>query len=225
MEKPLRTFASFRFAALLALVLLAASATCWAQSADFAVSQNGKSVGTASFKFAANSEGYDSTSVVRVSMQGLEYQLSKTEKLSSANLLQHVQLSAIVNSTAVNIAAKPDSGQILINISANGRSSTTRLDGHKFVVFLADFDPGALQTLLTLAVANNNRDLWAIVPKQAGQFSPFNSPHTLISRARSTANQSPSITSSPRSLIRPRIFSPAQKTSFSRPNFHRKASP
>ena len=173
MEKPLRTFASFRFAALPALVLLAALVTCPAQSADFTVGQNGKSVGTASFKFAANSEGYDSTSVVRVSMQGLEYQLSKTEKLSSANLLQHVQLSAIVNSTAVNIAAKPDSGQILINISANGRSGTTRLDGHKFVVFLADFDPGALQTLLTLAVANNNRDLWAIVPKQAGSVQPI----------------------------------------------------
>jgi hypothetical protein len=173
MEKLLRTIAPFRFAALLALVLLAASVACPAQSGDFTVGQNGKSVGTASFNFAGNSEGYDSTSVVRVSMQGLEYQLSKTEKLSSANLLQHVQLSAIVNSTAVNIVAKPDSGQILINISANGRSGTTRLDGHKLAVFLADFDPGALETLLTLAVANNNRDLWAIVPKQSGSIQPI----------------------------------------------------
>jgi len=172
MENPRRIIALLRLVALVALLPLA-SAVSLVQSGDFTVGQNGKSVGTASFKFASNSEGYDSTSVVRVSMQGLEYQLSKTEKLSSANLLQHVQLSAIVNSTAVNIAAKPDSGQILINISANGRSSTTRLDGHKFVVFLADFDPGALETLLTLAVANNNRDLWAIVPKQAGSIQPI----------------------------------------------------
>jgi hypothetical protein len=35
-------------------------------------------------------------------------------------------------------------------------------------VFLPDFDPGALETLLALAVANNNRDLWAILPKNAG---------------------------------------------------------
>ena len=172
MENPRRIIALLRLVALVALLPLA-SAVSLAQSGDFTVGQNGKSVGTASFKFAGNSEGYDSTSVVRVSMQGLEYQLSKTEKLSSANLLQHVQLSAIVNSTAVNIAAKPDSGQILINISANGRSSTTRLDGHKLAVFLADFDPGALETLLTLAVTSNNRDLWAIVPKQAGSIQPI----------------------------------------------------
>jgi len=156
-------------AALLALIPAATPA----QSGDFTVSQDGQSVGTATFNVTSAPEGCNSTSVVRVSMQGLEYQLSKTEKLSSANQLQHVQLSATVNDTAVNVTAKPDSAQILINISANGRASTTRLDAHNLAVFLPDFDPGALETLLTLAVANNNRDLWAIVPKQAGSIQPI----------------------------------------------------
>jgi len=40
-------------------------------------------------------------------------------------------------------------------------------------VFLPDFDPGALETLLALAVSHNNRDLWAIVPKQAGSVAPI----------------------------------------------------
>ena len=35
-------------------------------------------------------------------------------------------------------------------------------------MFLPDFDPGALDTLLAVAAKNNNRDLWAIIPKQAG---------------------------------------------------------
>ena len=35
-------------------------------------------------------------------------------------------------------------------------------------MFLPDFDPGALQTLLDLGAKNNNRDLWAVIPKQAG---------------------------------------------------------
>jgi hypothetical protein len=35
-------------------------------------------------------------------------------------------------------------------------------------VFLPDFDPGALQTLLNLGAANNNRDIWALIPKQTG---------------------------------------------------------
>jgi hypothetical protein len=173
MEKRFRTFARLSRMGPVALVLLVALTGAWAQSGDFIVSQNGQPAGTASFNFASIPEGYNSTSIVRVSMQGLEYQLSKTERLSPANQLQHVQLSAIINSSAVHVIAAPDSAQFLINISANGRSNTTRLDAHNFAVFLPDFDPGALETLLALAVANNNRDLWAIVPKQAGSIEPI----------------------------------------------------
>lgn len=116
----------------------------------------------------ATADGFDSTSLVRVSLKGLNYALSKTEQLSPANELKHVLLSATVNGTAVNVTASPDAAQLLVNISANGRSTTARLDQHPAAVFLPDFDPGALQTLLTLAAARNNRDLWAILPKQAG---------------------------------------------------------
>ena len=92
---------------LVALVLLGAPTAAMPQSASFAVSQNGKSVGTASFTFVSKPTGYDSSSIVRVDMQGLNYQLSKTEQLSPSNGLLHVQLSATVNNSAVNIVAKP----------------------------------------------------------------------------------------------------------------------
>jgi hypothetical protein len=160
-------------ARLLAFVLLGATAIAAAQSADFAVSQNGKPVGTASFTFTKTPTGVDSTSLVSVQMQGLNYSLSKTEELSPTHTLLHVQLSALVNKSAVNVVAKPDGAQFLLNISANGRANTTRLDAHTSTVFLADFDPGALQTLLTLAAATNNRDLRAIIPKQTGSISPI----------------------------------------------------
>jgi hypothetical protein len=58
-------------------------------------------------------------------------------------------------------------------MSANGKSSTTRLDLHHSAVFMPDFDPGAYETILALAAANNNRDLWAIIPKQAGSVAPI----------------------------------------------------
>jgi len=157
----------------IAWVLVAASFAASAQEASFTVSQHGKPVGTASFHFAATADGYDSSSVVQVAMQGLNYALSKNEELSSANELKHVQLSATVNDQAVNVTAAPDSAQLLMNVSANGRSSTTRLDAHGNAIFLPDFDPGALETLLALAVSHNNRDLWAIVPKQAGSVAPI----------------------------------------------------
>lgn len=161
------------FAGLYAFVFLGASALAVAQSASFAVSQNGTSVGTASFNFVSTPTGYDSTSVVHVDMPGLNYQLSKTEQLSPSNGLLHVQLSAIVNNSAVNVVAKPDAAQFLLNISANGRATTTRLEAHNFAVFLPDFDPGALETLLAMAASSNNRDLWAILPKQAGTIEPI----------------------------------------------------
>src|SRR5579863_1222726 len=89
-----------------------------AQSGSFNIAENGHTVGTASFQFAATAQGYDSSSLVKVSMQGLDYALSKTELLSSANELQHALVSATVNGEAVSVVAAPDSAQFLLNISA-----------------------------------------------------------------------------------------------------------
>ena len=171
MEMRVRIFAFLPFAGLLAFVSIGPSAAL-AQQGSFTVSQHGTMVGTASFDVTATPEGYDSTSLVRVTMQGLNYALSKNERLSSANQLEHVELSATVNGSAVRVTAAPDSAQMLMNISANGRSSTTRLAAHPAAVFLPDFDPGAIETLLALAVNRRNRDLWAIIPKQTGSIEP-----------------------------------------------------
>jgi hypothetical protein len=164
----IRRFGGIRHLLFVALGLAMVSAGARGQSGDFVVSKNGKPVGTARFSVGPSQAGFDSTSTVRVDMQGLNYALSKTEELSAARGLVHVQLSARVNSSAVNVTAKPDGAQLLVNISANGRSTTTRLAAHSQAVFMADFDPGALETLLAIAGRSNNRDLWAIVPKQAG---------------------------------------------------------
>jgi hypothetical protein len=155
-----------------ACLILIGSTAALAQSASFTVSQNGQSVGTASYTFTATPAGYSSESVVRISMQGLDYALSKTERLDKSNRLTHVLVSGTVNGTAVNIVAKPDATQLLLNISANGRASTTRLDAHPASVFMADFDPGALQTLLALNVTQQGRGLWAVIPKKAGTVAP-----------------------------------------------------
>jgi hypothetical protein len=125
-------------------------------------------VGAAGFDFAATARGYDSTSTVRVAVQGLDYALSKTERLTPAHELRHVLVSAVVNKSAVTVEAAPDSAQFLLTISASGRRSSIRLPAHPGAVFLPDFDPGALQTLLTLAVDRDSRGLWAILPKKTG---------------------------------------------------------
>jgi hypothetical protein len=164
MKPRTRTLALIAFSALFSI----ASLHGMAQSGSFIIAQHGKPVGTASVTFSADAKGYDTTSVVRVAMQGLNYSFSKTERLSSANHLRRVQLSATVNNSAVNLTAAPDGAQILLNVSANGQSTTTRLEAHPGTVFLPDFDPGAFDTLLALAVTQNNRGLWAIIPKKSG---------------------------------------------------------
>jgi hypothetical protein len=159
------------FFSLVAGLFLLAAVPALAQPGSFTIAQHGHPVGAASFNFVSIPRGYSSTSVVRIAIQGLDYALSKTEQLSPANHLRHVQLSATVNNSAVNVTAAPDAAQFLLNISANGRSSTTRLAFHPAAVFLPDFDPGALETLLALAVTHNNSGLWAILPKQSGDQS------------------------------------------------------
>ncbi len=132
------------------------------------MSQLGHAVGKADFRFSSTPSGYDASSIVQVDMQGLTYSLSNFQQLDSASHIQHVVLSATVNGSAVSVTGKPDAGLFLLNISANGHSNTTHLPPHNAAIFLPDFDPGGLQSLLTLAAGQNNRDLWAIIPKQAG---------------------------------------------------------
>ena len=142
------------------------------ETASFEIAQHGHTVVTASYQFAPTPSGYNSTALVKIAMQGLDYALSKTEQLSMANELEHVQVSAAVNGEAVSAVASPDSAQFLLNISANGKSTTTRLTKHSATVFLADFDPGALETLLNLAANHNNRGLWVILPLKTGSIEP-----------------------------------------------------
>jgi hypothetical protein len=168
----MRRLILFSLAGLFVLMTGAMPLAARAQTGEFEIAQNGHTVGTARFQFTPTKDGYDSTSLVKVAMEGLDYSLSKDEQLTAANQLQHAILSAIVDGEAVNVVATPDAAQLLLNISASGKSSTTRLAAHPGAVFMADFDAGALETLLALAVTQNNRDLWAILPKEAGSVEP-----------------------------------------------------
>jgi hypothetical protein len=169
----MRNFVLLPLAAALALT----SAAC-SQTGNFTVAQHGKTVGTASFTFTALPTGRDSEAQVSIKMDGLNYTLAKTERLSPTNHFRHAQLNANVNGRTANVTAglapktDPTPG-VLLNITADGNTTNTRLAAHPGAVLLSDFDPGALETLLKLGAAQNNRDLWAIIPKKAGLVEPI----------------------------------------------------
>jgi len=161
----------FACAEVFALAMWAGPAAA-GQSGSFEIAHHGHAVGTASFEFTATKDGYDSRSLVKVSMLGLNYALSKTERLTAAKHVRQVQLSATVNGEAVNVAAAPDASQFAVSISASGKRSTTRLAAHPGTVFLGDFDPGALEALLEISAAQNDRNVWAILPKNRISIEP-----------------------------------------------------
>jgi len=163
-------------------LLVLGSISALSQSTSFTIAQRGHPVGTASFSFphAAGSRFF--TSQVHISMQGLNYALSNTEQLFPSNHLRHAQISATVNGSAVNLTAAVDSAQFLLNISANGRAATTRLDFHPAAVLLPDFDPAALQILLDLSnsPADSRSGLWAILPKQTTEEDGSTQPASIL---------------------------------------------
>ncbi len=224
MKPRTRNFALIAVSALLSIT----SPHAMAQSGNFIVAQHGKPVGTATATFTANASGYDTTTVVKVAMPGLNYNLSKTEKLTSTNKIRQVQLSATVNNSAVNLTAAPDAGQILLSVSANGRSTTARFAMHPGAVFFPDFDPGAFDTLLALAVKQNNRGLGPSFPSRLAPRLAPSYPSCLPPMPTSTVpwteSRSPCTTwKRPSGAPNPRS-SPARRTNSSRPSCHSKAS-
>jgi len=138
---------------------------------SFDLSQNGKSVGTASLSLKPMAGGFDSTSGALVSMTGLNYSFSATANVDTAYQLKNVQLTGSVNGTKATVSSQPEGQQMMVNINANGNVTRTPLAFHPLTVFLPDFDPGALQLMLYLGAAHNNRDLWALIPKQTGMLT------------------------------------------------------
>ena len=151
-----------------ALVLSALGVAAQAQAGEWLVSQHGKQVGTARATVTRAGSGYSATAVVSVEMQGLKYALSKNEELTAQRALGHVELSAAVNGQAVRVTAKPEAGQLELTMAASGRTTAAKLPLHAGAVLLPDFDGGAWETLLAVAAAQRNRDVWAVIPKQAG---------------------------------------------------------
>jgi len=142
-----------------------------ASAQSFQISQNGKSVGTASLSVKQGGSGWDATSGTKIDMPGLKYSFNQTQMLDSGFHLTSVQLKGSVNGTAVSVDTSAQGQQFAMKINASGKVTNTPLAFHRSAVFLPDFDPGGLQVLLSLGAANNNRDLWAIIPKQTGSVA------------------------------------------------------
>ena len=152
-----------------AAAALAGLLAAGANAQSFILSQNGKSVGTASLSVKQAGSGFASASGAKIDMPGLEYSFSENAKLDAGYRLSTVQLTGSVNGTNVTVDASPAGQQFAMRI--NGKPTTAPLPFHPLTALVPDFDPGGLQTVLNLGAAHNNRDIWALIPKQTGSIS------------------------------------------------------
>ncbi len=140
-----------------------------ANAQSFILSQNGKSVGTASLSVKQVGGGFDSTSGAKIDMPGLKYSFTEDAKLDGSYRLSNAQLNGSVNGTNATVTAAPAGQQFVMKI--DGKATTAPLPFHPLTALVPDFDPGGLQAVLNMGAAHNNRDIWALIPKQTGSIS------------------------------------------------------
>lgn len=140
---------------------------------SFVVSQNGKSVGSANMSLRQTGVGVMVDSKTKIDMPGLKYDFSENAQMDGAYRLQTVKLDGSVNGTSAKVDTRIQGQQFLMHIDANGQQINTPLALHQWSVFMPDFDPAGLQALLNIGAARNNRDMWALVPKQSGSITPL----------------------------------------------------
>jgi hypothetical protein len=152
-----------------AAAILAGLMAAGANAQSFILSQNGKSVGTATLSLKQGSAGYDVTSGAKIDMPGLKYDFSENASLDGGYRLTRVRLNGSVNGTTATVSAAPAGQQFAMKI--NDQPTTSPLPFHPLTVLWADFDPAGLQAVLNLGAAHNNRDIWALIPKQTGSIT------------------------------------------------------
>ena len=104
-------------------------------------------------------------------MPGLKYSFNETAQLDSGYHLVSVKLSGVSEWVECDGECAAAGAAGVMHINANNQVINTPLTMHPNAVFFPDFDPAALQTMLYLGAAQNNRDLWALVPKQTGSVA------------------------------------------------------
>jgi len=141
-------------------------ASAGAQS--FILSQNGKQVGSANLSVKHDGQWIETASGAKVDMPGLKYSFNENAVFDGGYHISNVKLNGIINGTAATVEGKAAGSQFQMKITANGNTTNTPLAMHRNSVFFPDFDPAALQALLTVSATGGNQELWTLVPKETG---------------------------------------------------------
>jgi hypothetical protein len=142
-------------------------------SANYAVYQGDKVVGSGDYNIQSATNGYTITSHCKLNLTKFSYSFTNTQHLDGERNLVSDQLSGNVNGSTVTftINSDPSGRQFQISIDANGKQTQNTVDRHQHLVLLPDLDPAAY-VLLTRVVLDSPPTSWILIPKQDGILVP-----------------------------------------------------
>jgi hypothetical protein len=159
-------------------VLAHAQMSIPADTAHFTINQGSHAVGRTDFSIVptkqesiATPAAYSVTSHGTLSVQNTKYSFSSSGSLDKDLSILQENLNGIVNGSAVTFAVNPSGSNLVIDISADGRSYRNSLNRPPQTVFFPDFDLAGYDILLTIAARHPGTAISALIPKQTGILS------------------------------------------------------
>lgn len=162
----LRIRALLFVALLFCLPLLLKAQSLPTGSSTYSLTLNGKLCGKISSNIASSADGYSLTTTAKLQIDNTPFNFSRNGMIDRQLHPVEEILNGSVDGSAVVFGVDASEGKYNIKVSANGKQSSNTLAPHPHTVFLPDFDPIAMQVLVTNIITN--KDVWALIPKQTG---------------------------------------------------------
>lgn len=145
-----------------------------AHSEQFAILQNGKSLGRAEYSVAPVTGGETLHSTGSIQLKNFSYRFDDTLTVDAQGNLVRDQLTGSVHGAKVtgndihfDTASDATGRSLQMTIVADGKQTTNTVDRHRNSVLLPDLDPAAYALMVRLAL-EQPKTAWIVIPKENG---------------------------------------------------------
>jgi hypothetical protein len=134
---------------------------------------DGKTVGSADCTVGSLAAGYKIDSRGGIKLSKFSYSFTNSNRLDGELNIVRDELSGAVNGSQVTFGLGADATgrSFKIDISANGKNSSSTFDRHQRAVLLPDLDPAAYIEMAHIALGHPDT-AWIVIPKQEGLLVP-----------------------------------------------------
>ena len=157
----------------LALPALAQSTVLPTGQSQFAITQNGKTLGHTESNIARLANGYQIESHGEMGLGKFHYSFTSQNRLDSELNVVQDSIAGQVNGKQARfeVASSTDGRTFLIHTSGGGKSESNTVTRHQNLVVLPDFDAASYVEMVHFAI-QRPKYAWILIPKQNGILVP-----------------------------------------------------